>query len=195
VTYGDIPHDTEQLDTAGVSIAHIVIGKVPAEVAFADRPQNCVGEGVGGHVRIRMTTQAVAMLDLHAAKDQAPSRLERMEVESLAYSEAHRNLYVHCHVDNRRLALQALAAMTEFWKRPKFWIAAIVILWLGYLLTANLSQPVELYIIPHFVHRTVTAAEVMLVAAVVGCAITLSIQFTWRRRSSKNGAASSTATG
>jgi hypothetical protein len=85
--------------------------------------------------------------------------------------------------------------MTEFWKRPKFWIAAIIILWLGYLLTANLSQPVELYIVPHFVHRTVTAAEVMLVAAVVGCLITLGIQFTWRRRSSKYGAASSTATG
>lgn len=80
--------------------------------------------------------------------------------------------------------------MTEFWKRPKFWIGAIIILWLGYLLTANLTQPVEIYIVPHFVHRTVTAAAVMLVAAIIGCLLTLYIQFAWRKRSSKNAVAS-----
>ncbi|MGO9265267.1 MAG: hypothetical protein ACLQBA_10350 [Candidatus Binataceae bacterium] len=80
--------------------------------------------------------------------------------------------------------------MTEFWKRPKFWIGAIIILWLGYLLTANLTQPVEIYIVPHFVHRTVTAAALMIVAAIIGCLLTLYIQFTWRNRSSKNAVAS-----
>jgi uncharacterized membrane protein YesL len=76
--------------------------------------------------------------------------------------------------------------MTEFWKRPKFWIGAIIILWLGYLLTANLTQPVEIYIVPHFIHRTVTAAAVMIIAAMVGSLLTLIIQFAWRKRSSKN---------
>jgi TRAP-type C4-dicarboxylate transport system permease small subunit len=80
--------------------------------------------------------------------------------------------------------------MTEFWKRPKFWISAIIILWLGYLLTANLSEPVEIYIVPHFLHRTVTAAAVMIVAAMIGCLLTLVIQFSWRKRSSKNAVAS-----
>ena len=83
--------------------------------------------------------------------------------------------------------------MTEFWKRPKFWIGAIIILWLGYLLTANLGEPVELYIVPHFLHRTVTAAAVMIVAAAVGSLLTILIQFTWRRRSSKNAVASPAA--
>lgn len=80
--------------------------------------------------------------------------------------------------------------MKEFWKRPKFWIGAIIILWLGYLLTANLTQPVEIYIVPHFVHRTVTAAALMIVAAIIGCLLTLYIQFAWRNRSSKNAVAS-----
>jgi hypothetical protein len=83
--------------------------------------------------------------------------------------------------------------MTEFWKRPKFWIGAIIILWLGYLLTANLSEPVEVYLIPYFVHRTVPAASVMIVAALVGCVLTLVIQYFWRKRSAKNTVSSATA--
>jgi hypothetical protein len=113
-----------------------------------------------------------------------------MKIEALPYSKTHGHPRTPGLVDNRQAELQALAVMTEFWKRPKFWIGAIIILWLGYLLTANLTQPVEIYIVPHFIHRTVTAAAVMIIAAMVGSLLTLIIQFAWRKRSSKNAVAS-----
>jgi hypothetical protein len=128
--------------------------------------------------------------DFDPADHQPAPGLERMKVEALPYSETHGYPRAPCLVDNRQAALQALTVMKEFWKRPKFWIGAIIILWLGYLLTANLTQPVEIYIVPHFVHRTVTAAALMIVAAIIGCLLTLYIQFAWRNRSSKNAVAS-----
>ena len=80
--------------------------------------------------------------------------------------------------------------MAQFWKSPKFWISAIVILWIFYLIDGNLEQPVELYIIPHFLHRTVRVATVMAASAVVGSILTIVIQFAWRRRASKNASVS-----
>jgi uncharacterized integral membrane protein len=75
--------------------------------------------------------------------------------------------------------------MREFWKRPKFWIGVIVFLWLVYLFDANLNQPVELFVVPLFLHRTLPVAAVILAAGMLGCFLTLLIQFSWRRRSSK----------
>ena len=83
--------------------------------------------------------------------------------------------------------------MTQFWKNPKFWITLIVILWLFYLIEGNLEQPVILYIIPHFLHPTVRIGTVIAASGVVGSLLTLAIQFSWRRRASKNAAASMAA--
>jgi hypothetical protein len=83
--------------------------------------------------------------------------------------------------------------MLQFWKSPQFWITAIVILWLLYLIDGNLEQPVELYIIPHFLHRTVRVASVMAGSAVIGSILTIVIQVAWRRRASKNASVSTAA--
>jgi hypothetical protein len=115
-----------------------------------------------------------------------------MEVETLPYSETHGHPDFHGVVDNRLRALQALTVMTEFWKRPKFWIGAILILWIGYLLTANLSETLNIFIIPRLLHPQISVAYVMIVAAIVGSLLTLFIQYTWRKRSSKNAASSAT---
>jgi hypothetical protein len=83
--------------------------------------------------------------------------------------------------------------MFQFWKSPKFWVSAIVILWLLYLIDGNLEQPVEIYIIPHFLHRTVRVAAVMAASAIVGSILTIVVQFAWRRRASKNASISAAA--
>ena len=83
--------------------------------------------------------------------------------------------------------------MPRFWKSPKFWIATVIILWLFYLIDGNLEQPVELYIIPHFFHRTLRVGTVMAGAAVVGSLLTILIQLAWRRRASKNASVSAAA--
>ena len=82
--------------------------------------------------------------------------------------------------------------MFQFWKSPKFWVSAIVILWLLYLIDGNLEQPVELYIIP-FLHRTVRVATVIAASAIVGSILTIVVQFSLRRRASKNASVSAAA--
>jgi uncharacterized integral membrane protein len=85
--------------------------------------------------------------------------------------------------------------MTEFWKRPKFWIGAIIVLWLVYLIYAN-SQPapVEIHLIPWFVTLQLKLSAIIIGSGIVGALITLAIQYFWRRRgSSKNAAVSSPA--
>src|SRR5208337_3894751 len=171
----EFPDRGQQIETIGVAVAQIVVRKMPAEVTLANCTQNRVGERMRRDIRVGMASQPMTVRDLDAADHQPPPGLQRMKVEALPYSETHGHPQTPCLVDNRQAALQALTVMTEFLKRPKFWIGAIIILWLGYLLTANLSQPVEIYIVPHFIHRTVTAAAVMIVAAVIGCLLTLFI--------------------
>jgi hypothetical protein len=139
-----------------------------------------------------MTAETVAVRDFDTANHESSSGFERVEVEALPYSETHGYPRFAGVVDNRQWALQALSSMTEFWKRPKFWIGAILILWIGYLLTANLSQTLNIFIIPRLLHPQISIAYVMVVAAIVGSLLTLFIQYTWRRRSSKNAASSAT---
>lgn len=86
--------------------------------------------------------------------------------------------------------------MTEFWKRPKFWIGAIVILWLGYIVYANFQlEPVEIRIVPRFVVLQLKVSAVIIGSAIFGSVATLLIQFVWRRRSSKNASQSAAAAG
>ena len=83
--------------------------------------------------------------------------------------------------------------MPEFWKNPKFWISVIVILWLVYLIDGNLEQPVELYIVPHFFHRTVRLGAVMAGSGILGAILTVVIQTSWRRRASRKASVSAAA--
>ncbi len=85
--------------------------------------------------------------------------------------------------------------MPAFWKRPKFWVAAIIIAWLLYVIWANFQlNPVEIHLIPWFVKLELKVSAIIIGSAIVGCILTLVIQFLWRKgRSSKNAAESAAA--
>ncbi len=80
--------------------------------------------------------------------------------------------------------------MLEFWKRPKFWIGLIIILWLIYVLSGNLEQSVTIFVVPIFLHPMVRVSAVVGASILTGCLLTLLVQFSWRRRASKYAAAS-----
>jgi Ca2+/Na+ antiporter len=71
--------------------------------------------------------------------------------------------------------------MTEFWKQPKFWAAAILILWLGYIIGSNLEQIVIVRIIPGLVRPMVKVSTIVMTSMIFGVVLTLVIQFMWRR--------------
>jgi hypothetical protein len=118
-----------------------------------------------------------------------------MEVEALSYSEAHRDriLGARENVDKRASTIQASGVMPQFWKWPKFWIGLVLLLWLAYLLNGNLTQRVNLWIVPFFVHPVVTVSAIIFGSMVLGSVLTLLIQFTWWRRASKYAEASAAA--
>jgi hypothetical protein len=84
--------------------------------------------------------------------------------------------------------------MFEFWKRPKFWAALILVLWIAYIVygTSQIS-PVTVRLVPWFVTLQVNVSAIVIVSALAGCILTLVIQFYWRRRSSKNGSVATAA--
>ena len=71
--------------------------------------------------------------------------------------------------------------MTEFWKQPKFWAAAILILWLGYIIGSNLEQIVIVRIIPGLLRPMVKVSTIVMSSMIFGAVLTLVIQFMWRR--------------
>ncbi len=86
--------------------------------------------------------------------------------------------------------------MPEFWKQPKFWGAAIIVLWLAYVIGSNLEQIVTIHIVPWLVQPQLKVSTIVILSAVVGAALTLIIQYYWRRgRASKNAAQSAPAPG
>lgn len=82
--------------------------------------------------------------------------------------------------------------MPRFWRWPRFWVALILLAWLIYLLSGNLNESVTLFIVPLFVHPVVRLSAVIFGSAILGCLLTLLLQFSWRRRASKYAAASRT---
>lgn len=86
--------------------------------------------------------------------------------------------------------------MFEFWKQPKFWAAAIIVLWLAYIIGANLEQIVTIHLIPLLVQPNLKVSTIVVFSAIVGAALTLIVQYYWRRfRASKNAAQSAPAPG
>jgi uncharacterized integral membrane protein len=75
--------------------------------------------------------------------------------------------------------------MNEFWKRPKFWLGAIIILWLVYVIYANAQPaPVQIYLIPWVVTLQLKLSAIITGGAILGSLLTLAIQYFWRRRGS-----------
>lgn len=84
--------------------------------------------------------------------------------------------------------------MIDFWKRPKFWGALILILWLAYVLWANVQIIFPIYLVPFLIVPHTTLPAIIVASAILGSVLTLVIEFYWRRwRSSKNAAASAAA--
>jgi hypothetical protein len=84
--------------------------------------------------------------------------------------------------------------MFEFWKQPKFWGAAIIVLWLSYVIGANLAQTVQIHVVPWIVQPMLKVSSIVAWCAIVGAGLTLLIQYYWRKfRSSKNAAQSKPA--
>lgn len=85
--------------------------------------------------------------------------------------------------------------MFEFWKRPKFWIGLILVLWISYIVYENFQlAPVDIKLIPFIATLQLKVSAVMVGSAIGGAIATLVIQFFWRRRgSSKSAAVSATA--
>jgi hypothetical protein len=86
--------------------------------------------------------------------------------------------------------------MFEFWKQPKFWLAAVLVLWLAYVIGSNLEQVVTIHIVPWLLQPYLKVSSIIISSAIVGVLLTLGIQFMWRRgRSSKNASQSTPAPG
>lgn len=86
--------------------------------------------------------------------------------------------------------------MFEFWKQPKFWAAAVLVLWLAYVIGSNLEQVVVIHIVPWLLQPYLKVSTIVISSAIVGVVLTLGIQFMWRRgRSSKNASQSTAAPG
>jgi hypothetical protein len=84
--------------------------------------------------------------------------------------------------------------MAEFWKRPKFWISAVLILWLFYVIYSNFQlDPVEIRLVPKLVILQLRVSAVIIASAIFGSALTLVLQYYWRRRASNSGSRSTAA--
>jgi heme/copper-type cytochrome/quinol oxidase subunit 2 len=97
------------------------------------------------------------------------------------------------YVDKHAAAVQAAIVM-DFWKRPKFWGAFILVAWVLYVVYANFQlSPVEIHLLPKLVSLQFRVSALIIMSAIFGAVATLWAQWLWRRRSSKNAAESTAA--
>ncbi|MGH7781479.1 MAG: hypothetical protein ACREQR_16830 [Candidatus Binataceae bacterium] len=75
--------------------------------------------------------------------------------------------------------------MPSFAKNPKFIIGTIVVLWVIYIIRANIQpQPVEIYLFPYLLKLQIQLSAIIIGSAIFGVIVTIVIQYFWRR--SKN---------
>jgi len=82
--------------------------------------------------------------------------------------------------------------MLQFWKRPKFWLITVLILWLAYVIGSNLEQVVVIHVIPLLLQPYLKVSTIVISSAVVGALLTIGAQFMWRKGGSSKNAAQST---
>jgi hypothetical protein len=83
--------------------------------------------------------------------------------------------------------------MPAFAKNPKFIGAAIIVLWLVYVVWANFQlEPVTIYLFPWPLRLmlSIRVSGVIVASALFGAGVALGIQLLWKRRSSKNASVS-----
>ena len=85
-------------------------------------------------------------------------------------------------------------AAPGFVKNPKFIGAAIVVLWLAYVIYWNHRlNPIEIQLFPFLKPLQINVSWVIIGAAIFGSIITLTVQFIWRKGRSKTGSVESAA--
>jgi hypothetical protein len=79
-------------------------------------------------------------------------------------------------------------AAPGFVKNPKFIGAAIVVLWVAYVIYWNHRlNPIDIQLLPFLKPLQLNVSTVILGAAIFGSILTLAVQFLWRRGRSKSG--------
>jgi hypothetical protein len=86
--------------------------------------------------------------------------------------------------------------MLEFWRQPKFWLAAVLVLWLAYVIGSNLEQSMTIHLVPWLLQPVLKVSTIVISSAIVGALLTIGIQLIWRKgRSSKYASQSTPAPG
>jgi uncharacterized integral membrane protein len=83
--------------------------------------------------------------------------------------------------------------MSRYLKRWKLWALAILVLWLAYIIWANVQVISPIYIIPFLVALHASLPTIIVASAIGGCLLTILAQYIWRRRYSKRSEVSSVA--
>ena len=72
------------MQAVGIFVLRIVVRELAAEIAFAERAEDRIGQRMRRHVGIGMAPQAAVMRNLDTAEYQPASCFQRMEIEALA---------------------------------------------------------------------------------------------------------------
>lgn len=81
-----------------------------------------------------------------------------------------------------------------FVKNPKIIAGAIVLLWVAYVIYSNFQlDPVQIRLIPFAASLQFKVSAIVIGSVFLGCAATLLVQYSWRRRRSKPGSQSAAA--
>ncbi len=86
--------------------------------------------------------------------------------------------------------------MPAFLKSPKFIAGAIVAAWVIYVITANFQpKPFEIHLLPFLATLQFKVSAVLIAAAIFGSAVTLVVQYQWKRWNSSKPTSASAAAG
>ncbi len=86
--------------------------------------------------------------------------------------------------------------MPAFLKNPKFIAGAIVAAWVIYVITANFQlDPIKIRLLPFIATLQFKVSAVIIAAAIFGSAVTLAVQYQWKRWNSSKPTSASAAAG
>ncbi len=86
------------------------------------------------------------------------------------------------------------AFLKNLLKDPKFDAAAIIVLWVVYIIGKNFEPTVDFHLVPLAAPLRIPVWWIVIGSAIFGCLATIAVQYSWRRkRSSKPISDSSTA--
>ena len=86
--------------------------------------------------------------------------------------------------------------MPAFLKNPKFIAGAIIAAWVIYVITANFQlDPIKIRLLPFIAVLQFKVSAVIIAAAIFGSAVTLVVQYQWKRWNSSNPTSASAASG